>query len=262
MTNIHPNQIPQILENHRNRSASALSLPFILIWLLGDICNLVGAVWAGLVPTVIAIGVYFIIADTILLAQCLYYKRLNTKSDGSDAATAVASSSDASTYDDEENEPLLSRSSERVSPETARENGALVKPQTPSKSSQWLRNILSIVMIFVVGALGWAAAWRSGAWRPPVEPGDEGGATTMEGGEGPIGAQVLGYTSAVLYLGARIPQIVKNAREKSCEGWSPLPWCRYFSCLLSRAFFEPDAKDTLFPQVSPCCSSCSLSWET
>ena len=39
------------------------------------------------------------------------------------------------------------------------------------------------------------------------------------------GAQILGYLSAVAYLGARIPQIVKNAREKSCEGMDGLPVC-------------------------------------
>lgn len=40
-----------------------------------------------------------------------------------------------------------------------------------------------------------------------------------EGGrEMPMGAKVLGYLSAVLYLAARVPQIVKNAREGSCEG--------------------------------------------
>ena len=33
---------------------------------------------------------------------------------------------------------------------------------------------------------------------------------------------MLGYGSAVLYLGARIPQIVKNQRERSCEGLSLL----------------------------------------
>jgi hypothetical protein len=37
-----------------------------------------------------------------------------------------------------------------------------------------------------------------------------------------LGAQILGYASAVCYLGARIPQIIKNQREKSCEGLSLL----------------------------------------
>ena len=37
-----------------------------------------------------------------------------------------------------------------------------------------------------------------------------------------MGAEILGYISAVLYLGARVPQIAKNQRERSCEGLSLL----------------------------------------
>ncbi|PVV03037.1 hypothetical protein BB560_002511, partial [Smittium megazygosporum] len=32
--------------------------------------------------------------------------------------------------------------------------------------------------------------------------------------------QVFGYISAILYSGSRIPQIMKNYRQKSCEGLS------------------------------------------
>lgn len=35
-------------------------------------------------------------------------------------------------------------------------------------------------------------------------------------------AQVLGYFSAAAYLGARIPQIIKNQKARSCEGLSLL----------------------------------------
>ena len=38
----------------------------------------------------------------------------------------------------------------------------------------------------------------------------------------PLGASLLGYGSALLYLGARVPQIVKNQRERSCDGLSLL----------------------------------------
>jgi uncharacterized protein with PQ loop repeat len=33
---------------------------------------------------------------------------------------------------------------------------------------------------------------------------------------------LLGYGSALLYLGARVPQIIKNQRERSCDGLSLL----------------------------------------
>ncbi|EPZ33579.1 hypothetical protein ROZALSC1DRAFT_28230 [Rozella allomycis CSF55] len=33
-------------------------------------------------------------------------------------------------------------------------------------------------------------------------------------------ANILGYSSAVAFIGARIPQILKNAEKRSCEGLS------------------------------------------
>jgi len=49
---------PQIVENYQLQSGEGLSVLFILIWLAGDICNLLGAVIAGLIPTVIILAIY------------------------------------------------------------------------------------------------------------------------------------------------------------------------------------------------------------
>jgi hypothetical protein len=84
-------------------------------------------------------------------------------------------------------------------------------------ASEWMKNALSIVGVCVVGAAGWAIAWKTGVWVPQPQHNDTG-----NGSDNPVGAQILGYASAVAYLGARIPQIIKNQREKSCEGLSLL----------------------------------------
>ena len=78
---------------------------------------------------------------------------------------------------------------------------------------------MSILAICIVGAAGWALAYKSGAWKPSPTSND------AEPEDMAAGAQVLGYLSAVAYLGARIPQIIKNSKEKSCEGSlnSPAP---------------------------------------
>lgn len=49
---------PQIYENYALQSGEGLSIVFVYIWLLGDLCNLVGAGLAGLLPTVIILAVY------------------------------------------------------------------------------------------------------------------------------------------------------------------------------------------------------------
>lgn len=49
---------PQIWENYQLKSGEGLSVPFIILWLLGDITNLFGGVMAHLLPTVIILAVY------------------------------------------------------------------------------------------------------------------------------------------------------------------------------------------------------------
>lgn len=253
---MHFFQIPQLLENYQNRSASAISLPFLLIWFLGDICNLLGAAWAGLVPTVIAIAVYFCVADGVLIAQCGYYEYYVRQGGGQGEYAGKSAPEDATMADAlGEEEPLLARQrsgsitipgSQRRASRRRRTSSSSSAPTTTidarRRSSQatdyyllsqileedeaqdtkmWIRNSLSLLGIVVVGTAGWAIAWGSGAWMPtPVASGAGGGG----GDTGPWGAQILGYASAVAYLGARIPQIVKNARERSCEGMHiPIP---------------------------------------
>ncbi|KAL2405706.1 putative vacuolar amino acid transporter YPQ3 [Exophiala dermatitidis] len=239
--------VPQLIENYRNGSAEAISLAFIFVWFIGDICNLAGALWAGLVPVVIAIGVYFCIADGVLISQCLYYGIVNKRREGKALLDGEASSPSSSSaaaqhrqQDDgpDEEEPLLKRnrtnsitipgsaerrhsshSTRRRRSSAAVQNDQLAKILEESDESGtrlWFKNAMSVLAIIIVGAAGWALAYESGAWKPSSTSED-----TSQENMAP-GAQILGYLSAVAYLGARIPQIIKNAREKSCEGLSLL----------------------------------------
>ncbi|KAF1824524.1 PQ loop repeat family protein, partial [Dissoconium aciculare CBS 342.82] len=246
--------IPQLIENYRLGSADGISLTFLLIWFLGDIANLLGALWAGLVPTVIALAIYFCFADVTLIAQCLYYGRVKKR-------RLAAARQDVSSS---EHTPLLngharpktsdstsgrltdvtdanlglpgsrrrsSAASRRMTLESAiagsRESLAdieegrddLETPIVPQR--EWLKNTFAILAILLVGAAGWAIAWRLGVWKPTPAPSSGHHKDHTKQGT-PIGASLLGYASAVLYLGARIPQIVKNQRERSCEGLSLL----------------------------------------
>ena len=98
---------PQILENFRRHSASGLSLLFIIIWLVGDVFNIIGAVLQGVIPTMTILAVYYTFADLILLAQCIYYRgwRLDDLIK-EDNANREAVEDD---YEDDDETPLLSR---------------------------------------------------------------------------------------------------------------------------------------------------------
>ncbi|KAL1970897.1 hypothetical protein VTN77DRAFT_2731 [Rasamsonia byssochlamydoides] len=65
---------PQIIENFRRGSADGLSLLFIIVWLAGDVFNILGAVLQGVLPTMIILAVYYTLADIVLLGQCFYYR--------------------------------------------------------------------------------------------------------------------------------------------------------------------------------------------
>lgn len=215
--------IPQLVENYRSQSAEGLSLAFLLVGFVGDVANLVGAAWAGLVPTVVALGLYFCVADAVLITQCLYYKYTNLRKEN----TGKVSSSSTPDLEDDAQRPLLERSDAEISdstqpPSTAHrrrnstfKDGSLPVLADVQSASSWTWNVASLLGVCIVGTVGWVVAWKAHMWTPtPANDNGDGG--------GPVGAIVLGYVSAVFYLGARIPQIVKNYKKKSCDGLSLL----------------------------------------
>ena len=194
-----------------SQSAEGLSLAFLTVWFVGDIANFLGALWAGLVPTVIALAVYFCLADLALITQCLYYNFINArKGTGNHSAATLESES-------VERQALLGRrSSDNIGLPGSRRRSSASQYQANSQRSyngglslysipeeygvvkEWLRNGVSILLVCAAGAAGWAIAWRTGVWKPtPVESNDG------NSGDVPVvlGAQILGYISALAYLG-------------------------------------------------------------
>ncbi|KAG8161618.1 hypothetical protein KVR01_008605 [Diaporthe batatas] len=70
---------PQIIENFRRKAADGLSLQFVIVWLAGDVFNILGAVLQGVLPTMIILAIYYTIADIVLLGQCFYYRGFTWK---------------------------------------------------------------------------------------------------------------------------------------------------------------------------------------
>jgi len=66
---------------------------------------------------------------------------------------------------------------------------------------QWVKNTLNVLGICLAGMAGWVIAWQSGAWKPTPIAGPE------TSGDIATGAQVLGYFSAVCYLGYVSPVV-------------------------------------------------------
>jgi uncharacterized protein with PQ loop repeat len=78
---------PQIIENFRRGSADGLSLLFLVVWLAGDVFNILGAVLQGVLPTMTILAIYYTLADIVLLGQCFYYRGLTLKDGVTSAST-------------------------------------------------------------------------------------------------------------------------------------------------------------------------------
>ncbi|XP_073675576.1 lysosomal amino acid transporter 1 homolog [Garra rufa] len=65
---------------------SALSIWFLLFWLAGDSCNLIGSFLADQLPLQKYTAVYYVLADLLMLSLYFYYKLKNKRSRASNGA--------------------------------------------------------------------------------------------------------------------------------------------------------------------------------
>ena len=182
---------------------------FISVWFVGDVTNLTGGLLSGLVPVVNAIAMYFCLADGVLIAQCLYYKARNRRREGILRRRSSTENPDPTT-------PLLGRRfSDTLVPQQRRRQSsgsmrgysgtgrresqaedplAKIMEENEFGRKAWLKNFISILGVFVIGMAGWTMAWQTGMWAPAPHE-------SPRTPEGATSGQILGYISAVCYLG-------------------------------------------------------------
>lgn len=162
-----------------------------------------------MVPVVVVIAVYYVLADGILIAQCFYYKCRNSRheafhrrrrsstetpgpttpllgrhfSDGLDAGPAAA-----------QRDAIASSQDNSITGDTENPLSKMLDEGEEGGRSAWVRNTSSCVGIGFIGFAGWVISWQMGIWKPAPQ-GQNGGVDMA------IGAQVFGYISAVCYLG-------------------------------------------------------------
>ncbi|KAK4239861.1 putative vacuolar amino acid transporter YPQ3 [Achaetomium macrosporum] len=266
---------PQIIENFRRSSAEGLSIQFIVVWLLGDVFNILGAVLQGVLPTMIILAIYYTIADVVLLAQCFYYRGFTLRDDvtpppatpppknpkrngngsgagdlgepnertgllASDNAAAPARTERSTYYhsaQDRERRGSWTHLSPAV-PLVSEEPVVAAVPLRPTTRLQACAfNTLAILMVSAAGVAGW---WLSRTDGQHPGEGDDGRNDPLEFN---LLGQIFGWLCAALYLGSRVPQLLLNWRRKSTEGVSVLFFL--FACLgnltyvLSILAFDP-----------------------
>ncbi|KAI1143957.1 PQ-loop-domain-containing protein [Hypoxylon sp. FL0543] len=222
---------PQIIENFRRSSADGLSVRFIILWLLGDVFNILGAVLQGVLPTMLILAIYYTIADFVLLAQCFYYKGFTWKDELPQPTTK--SSNVIAVGEPNERTGLLNGhldDRERRDSGWSHLNPAVplvseppaTPPPTPTKLQSAIWNSVAVLMVCVAGIAGWLLSRQYSTSQPDSPTGE--GFPSFD-----IWGQIFGWLCAVLYLGSRLPQLLLNWRRKSTEGVSILFFL--FACL-------------------------------
>lgn len=167
-----------------------------ILWvllLLGILSNN-RAIWGGLLPSVIILSAYFIIADSVLIFQIMYFRKHPEIRQESIRRESIQSAR-AST----ESYPLLPR------------RPSFVESPASTRIKIVLQYVGALAIVIAAGVVGWALSGEN-------HPRDSEPPSKADG----IGPQILGYLSAVLYLSARIPQIYRDYKLKSTEGLSLL----------------------------------------
>lgn len=141
-------------------------------------------------------------ADAVLILQCLYYDYMC--SHGMSPASSIptetgedlrqpllAQKASGTCSPSSRRQPLTSRTSDSI----GSNNASFENPTKHRCTTEWVSNSASLLIVCILGILGWGIAWKIGLWLPassgPVER------TTQTS----LGAMVLGYTSAICYLG-------------------------------------------------------------
>ncbi|KAK1827897.1 vacuolar amino acid transporter YPQ3-like protein 2 [Podospora conica] len=214
---------PQIVENFRRGSAEGLSIQFIVVWLLGDVFNILGAVLQGVLPTMLILAIYYTIADVVLLAQVFSYRGFTLRDTPAPPPPKRKPHHPTPTERTAllPDHPLPPSDWTHLSPAVPLVGTEAPPPPPASTRLQSAAfNLLAILMVCLAGVLGW---WLSRTYSSPSPPptGDD---VVMS-----FWGQVFGYLCAALYLGSRLPQLLLNYRRKSTDGVSMLFFL--FACL-------------------------------
>ncbi|EFQ25928.1 uncharacterized protein GLRG_01072 [Colletotrichum graminicola M1.001] len=215
--------LPQLAANYRLKSADSLSMAFLFIWLLGDVTNLLGGLANHIAPASIAVTGYLCFSDTTLICQCLYY---NSKQRTRDPPNSTALPA-------HDRQPLLGPSLSARDPRTSGEPQDIdsesaitlqedkkILVQAVRTFHGWRFNLACILAVQLLGVTGWFVLRTVGLLGGDKPPGSVSITDSHLQGISESVGSALGVVGAVCYLCARIPQIIKNYRGKSCEALS------------------------------------------
>ncbi|GAB1743740.1 hypothetical protein NU219Hw_g662t1 [Hortaea werneckii] len=249
-------QLPQIYKNWSLGSTSGLSIYFLVEWCLGDISNLLGALFTHQAKWQVAIGGYYVFVDLCLVGQWIWYEKLKhgnmmrkawlrRDSDRShpgamaeviDGLSVDGSSSGGDRHSNDDTKKGKAASRPRIifrQPTFERERnpsehqpssrpsaiprGTTIHRVTTASSSSPLPSPSPRTLLL----LACLAALTHATPLPTPSHLTTSTTTTTPPTALETAGTVLSWTSTALYLTSRLPQLLKNFSRKSTAGLSP-----------------------------------------
>ncbi|KAL2828461.1 PQ loop repeat-domain-containing protein [Aspergillus cavernicola] len=233
-------QLPQIYKNFQLQSTSGLSIFFLIIWCLGDMGNLLGALLTRQAGWQVIIAGYYVFVDVALVFQFFWYTHYKGRQQDDyptlsryDDVTGPPSVLEGISFS--ENSSAIGHSPE-VAPKSDSKDVPDIKSQVagtgnspcPSYANEKLsssrRSIARSGGSFSVGntaartvlLASMLCAVAANAAPTEAEPVPSSG-LPLE-----LLGRIFSWMSTFLYLSSRPPQLYKNYRRKSTSGLSPL----------------------------------------
>lgn len=237
-------QMPQIYKNYKIKSTAGLSVFFLSEWLLGDLTNLLGALFTQQAGWQIIIACYYTFVDICLVFQYFWYTHIMPARRG----TSLHSSG-LSEGDDGDSDifgalsPINTEFSEMQQSHTgstfkhAAEEPPAFSPidyehrsvdfPSPKKSSggpaiDWGSIASPRSVLTGLTAASFATPARAVPLPVMLSLTAVHTSTTEQGSSLEYAGIILSWCSTLLYLGSRLPQLYKNWSRKSTAGLSPL----------------------------------------
>lgn len=252
-------QLPQIIRNYKNQSTAGLSLFFLIEWNLGDITNLCGAVLTNQATWQVIVGAYYCFVDISLVLQWIWYERLKhgkplkwirfakTRSrsrevddDSSDQRLAPSDSESAVQFGLAAGEEMVVTRRDSTSPQDIPSSkaahasdmfstpvyGTLSPPTSLARSptnrtihriqqqglpSSTPRAVLFVTLLLAIASIHASPTFKRDTSQTHPTPGSAGFSL----------GTIMSWTSTLLYLLSRLPQLFLNFRRKSTSGLSP-----------------------------------------